>query len=261
MISLLKQLNYSPPNLKEYQGNNLEVKLDESEYTYYLSVNDHKWTTYNIKYHTQAYEVYSHYYFAKGHCICTGLGFGARESWLLNKDGVSKVTVIENSEEVIEYHKINNPDLYNNIEIINTNASEYKGKCDTLLLDHYEQEHPIEILTDASEILKNIECDTMWFWPLEWLLSLHQQDFISDFLIKPNRGLFTRWHELHMYLSAMTEYNPSVKDKEFSATRLDTYNAIKEVFNLDKLPEISEDLLSSFYFMLSIAVRINNEDR
>ena len=31
--------------------------------------------------HDEAYELYSHYDLAKGHCICTGLGFGVRENW------------------------------------------------------------------------------------------------------------------------------------------------------------------------------------
>ena len=35
--------------------------------------------SYRIKDHDEAYELYSHYDLAKGHCICTGLGFGVRE--------------------------------------------------------------------------------------------------------------------------------------------------------------------------------------
>ena len=219
MIELLKQLNYFPPNVKEYSGGGLEIVFDELQSNYRMLVNGHEWTSYNIRTHSQAYEVYSHYYFAKGHCICTGLGLGARESWLLKKDDVSKLTVIEKSEEVIEYHKINNPDLYNNIEIINMDALEYKGKCDTLLLDHYEQESMNYILNNASQILKNIDCNVMWIWTLEDFITLYQRH-----LNRENR---------------------------FSLLKIDIYNQFKEDLNLDKLPEVTEDLLDLFYFMFN----------
>ena len=219
MIELLKQLNYSPPNIKEYSGGSLKIVFDESQSNYQMLVNGHEWTSYNTRTHSQAYEVYSHYYFAKGHCICTGLGLGARESWLLKKEDVSKLTVIEKSEEVIEYHKINNPDLYNNIEIINIDALEYKGKCDTLLLDHYEQETVNYILTNASQISKNIDCNVMWIWTFEDFVTLYQRHL--------NRN------------------------KRSHSSKIEVYNEMKERFNLDKLPEVTEDLLELFFFMFN----------
>ena len=222
MIELLKQLNYSQPNVKEYSCDNFEVVFDKKHSNYRFLVGGQEWTSYNIRTHAQVYEVYSHYYFAKGHCICTGLGFGARENWILRKDGVSKVTVIEKSKEVIEYQQSINPELCENIEIIHADASEYKGKCDTLLLDHYEQEIVNYKLFDASNISKNIDCDLMWFWTLEVFITLYQRH--------KNR-----------------------KSKSYMS-KVDVYNLIKTSnpdYTLDKLPDVTEDLLDLFFFMYS----------
>jgi len=48
-------------------------------------------------------EQYSHFKLAEGDCICTGLGFLLRESWLLENPRVTKITVIEKNVVVIHY--------------------------------------------------------------------------------------------------------------------------------------------------------------
>ena len=260
MIELLKQLNYFPPNVKEYSGGGLEIVFDELQSNYRMLINGDEWTSYNTKTYSQVYEVYSHHYFAKGHCICTGLGLGVRESWILKKKEVTKVTVLEKNEEVIEYHKINNPNLYNNIEIINADVSEYKGKCDTLLLDHYEQETVNEIFEDASQVSKNIDCNEMWIWTLEDFVTLYQrylnrQNNMSAF--GENVIDFGNLKESKELSSASTSGIWMAEDKNPSPFRsstidkVDVYNYLKETFNLDKLPEVTEDLLHLFYFMFN----------
>ena len=109
MLRLLNQLNYTPPNLQLYQTDSCEVTFDNLNQMYRLSVKGEEWMSYRIKDHDQAYELYSHYDLANGHCICTGLGLGVRENWLLNKKEVSKLTVVEKSKEVIDYHRYINP--------------------------------------------------------------------------------------------------------------------------------------------------------
>ena len=140
MLRLLDQLNYTPPNLKLYKKDSCEVTFDDYNQMYRLFINGEDYMSYRIKDHDEAYELYSHYDLAKGHCICTGLGFGVRENWLLTKKEVSKVTVLEKNKEVIDYHKYINPKLFDDVEVIHISAYDYKGKCDTLLLDHYEDE-------------------------------------------------------------------------------------------------------------------------
>ena len=165
MIEILKKFNYTSPNIIEYEKGNLKIENKNTDYNLYLK--DEQWMTYNNVSHEQAFELYSHYHLAKGHCICTGLGFGVRENWILTKPEVSKITVIEKNKEIIEYHQHIKSPFLNHIEIINCDASEYIGKCDTLLLDHYENQSEDQIVSDVLNITNNIECDMLWFWPLE----------------------------------------------------------------------------------------------
>jgi hypothetical protein len=161
----LIETNYSPPTLIPFSRNEIDVVLENN--IYFLYENGRQWMSYDSNSHTQALQLFSHYDIAKGHCICTGLGFGVRENWLLKKPGVSKITIIEKNKNIIEYNKIINPELMKNVEVINENASDYKGKCDTLLLDHYESQSPNYILNNVESCVKNIKSQIMWFWPLE----------------------------------------------------------------------------------------------
>jgi len=229
MLRLLNQLNYTPPNLKLYKKDTCEVTFDDYNQMYRLFIGGEDYMSYKINDHDEAYELYSHYDLAKGHCICTGLGFGVRENWLLTKKEVSKVTVLEKNKEVIDYHKYLNPKLFDDVEVIHINAYDYKGKCDTLLLDHYEDEagnaklEPKKIVNDmfvlqaASEISDNIECDRMWMWTLE--------------LIVAERS-WQRSCEVGSYVS-----------------KTSIYNEIKTEFNLNKLPDLTEEELQLYYFM------------
>ncbi len=223
MITLLEQLNYNPPKIEEYQKGDLTVVYDTKHgyYRFWIGPPDtaRELMTYNPVNHEQAYELYSHYHFAKGHCICTGLGFGVRESWLLNKKSVSKITVIEKTKEVIEYQQLMNPELCKNIEIIHADVSDYKGKCDTLLIDHIEDEHDTYKLAQAHKLSQNIDCNVLWLWALEDMVTVLQR------------------HQNRTNL------------EEPFITKVGVYNQIKTSFGLDRLPEVDEELLDLLYFM------------
>jgi hypothetical protein len=207
-LDILRYNNYEPIKIKEYKKNNLEIKQIYPE-KFALYVDDVQWMTYDFYTHEQVFEVFSHYYLAKGHCICTGLGFGARESWLLNNKRVNKITVIEKSKDIIEYHKENNPDLMSRIEVINSDCLQYFGECDTLLLDHYENESSDEILKNAKIVSDNIKCDNMFIWPLEKILISTKNNY-------PNLSF------------------------------LDIYNQIKKEYSLNKLPILDEETINKF---------------
>ena len=114
------------------------------------------------------------------------------------------------------------------MEVIHISAYDYKGKCDTLLLDHYEDDagnaklEPKKIVNDmfvlqaASEISDNIECDRMWMWTLELIVA---------------EKSWQRSCEVGSYVS-----------------KTSVYNEIKTQFNL-KLPDLSEEELNLYYFM------------
>lgn len=165
------------PKVIPYEEDNLvieEVYVQNLKNVFKLSVENEKWMVSSIENLEALFEVYSHYDLAKGHCICSGLGFGIREKWLLSKKEVTKVTVLEKNIEVINYHKKINPDLVNQIEIVHCDASQYKGECDTLLLDHYELlpfSNLDDFFSNIKECSNNIKHNTLWFWPLEYVIS------------------------------------------------------------------------------------------
>ncbi len=131
-----------------------------------ISCGGFEWMTYNFSTHEEALELYSQYRIAEGHCVCTGLGLGVREQWLLRNPKVTKITVIEKSADVIEFHRRHNPETMSKIEVVHGDASEAHGVCDTLLLDHYI--YPCEsIIPDARRICSKIIHERSWWWPLE----------------------------------------------------------------------------------------------
>lgn len=167
--TLQKKYNYPNVSIEEYCKDGLEISFEDE---YILKVDGVQWMTYNPYTHDQGFnQVFSHYYIAEGHCICTGLGFGIRERWLLNKPEVTKITVIENEKRIIDYHQKHNPDLCEKIDIVHCNARDYVGECDTLLLDHYEGMDVVGFSLDAYEIQKNISSKQTWFWTFETYLS------------------------------------------------------------------------------------------
>lgn len=207
-LDILKYHNYEPVKIQEYKKGSLEIKK-VNPILYVLYVDGVQWMTYNYYTHEQAFEFLSQYTIARGHCICTGLGFGIRESWLLNNKNVSKITVIEKNKCVIDYHKEINPEFMNKIEVIHSDCEEYTGECDTLLLDHYEFEESYDILQNANKICSNIKCNTMFLWPMERLL------------IERKR------------------YNPHY-------SYLKIYNEIKETYSLNKLPCFDDETINKF---------------
>ncbi|MCK9415224.1 hypothetical protein M0Q97_01035 [Candidatus Dojkabacteria bacterium] len=187
MLDILKTFNYSEPNIKIYQDkrslefgpsgfyNNFEI-IKEKEF-YILKVNGNQWMMYDTISHLQASQLFAHYYIASGDVIATGLGLGVRENWLLNNPKIKSLTILEKNENIIEYHKEVNPILFEKANVVNCDAKTYKGKCNTLLLDHYEFESLYDIANDVKNICNNnIECDQVWFWHIETqiLADLHQ---------------------------------------------------------------------------------------
>jgi hypothetical protein len=222
MLSLLSKLNYIPPKIVTGKFGRMDITLNEVKY-YYLTVDGVQWMAYDSVNHVEAYDVYSHYILAEGHVICSGMGFGSRENWLLTKPEVTKLTILEKNAEIFEYHKqIRSPFLSDKrVEVVIGNASDYKGSCDVLLLDHYELQDYSQILADVNTIQKNIECRLLWFWPIEQII-MHCR----------------KWH--------------SDNDAPYNLiTKLDAYNLIKKNHDLYKLPELDSETLNLFCMMFN----------
>ena len=173
----LKELGYTPPIIKSYDKNGINVCLTEAYGNWNHKLNEFwKLTVDGVQYmtldkgHEQVFEFYSHYKLAKGHVICTGLGFGIREQWIATKPEVTKVTVLEKFEGVIDYHKDIGTKWSDKIEIIHCDANDYKGSCDFLSIDHIEFDDASTFIRGIKKICNNITHECAWFWLLEtWI--------------------------------------------------------------------------------------------
>lgn len=210
----LYSLGFVQPTIKpaSFGGMTIKKELIDGNEFFYLLQDGVRWMAWNRTTHKEVFELYTHHHLAKGHCICTGLGFGLREKWLLSKQDVTKITVIEKNKNIIEYHRQFNPDLMERIEVVCCDVYEYKGECDTLLIDNFEGspiEHEYSWLCSIQHISQNIKHDVMWAWPLEGILSLHYRNYI---------GL----------------------------TLFELYTSIKKYFDLHTLPDLTEHQLLNY---------------
>jgi hypothetical protein len=230
MLDLLTAFNYNPPNIIAGKWDTVEITLNGNGY-YYLMIDGKQWMAYDVNTHLEAYEVYSHYQLAEGNVVVTGLGFGARENWILSKKEVTKLTIIEKSKELINLHYTLNSEFLNDerVEIINVDALDYKGECDVLLLDHYELDDYEYILADVKKIQDKINCKKMWFWPFERII-MHSR----------------RWHS----------FNDSPHNL---ITKHQAFNLLKENWKLDKLPDYGEQQINLFCMMFHSKLFSNSE--
>jgi len=162
---VLDELQYKLPNIVDDEFDDLKVVTQNNIIR--LFIDSQQWMALSHKTLKEVSEQYSHFILAEGHCICTGLGFLLRETWLLENPKVTNITVIEKSKSVIKYHEKHNSHIIDKLNIINCDVMSYSGSCDTLLLDHYEWEKIDYISENINEILKNIKCGQVWFWPIE----------------------------------------------------------------------------------------------
>lgn len=202
--SFLYNLGFSLPTIENFEKENFQVVKTNSDVTYYQD--GLRWMCYDFESNIEAFQFYSHFHFAKGHCCCTGLGFLIRENWLLTKKDVTKITVLEKNENIIKYHYKFNPKIMERLEVIHTDAYEYTGSCDTLLIDNFEGgiQHEPEFCLSVKSLCENINSSLMWFWPLEFFLTCHYRSYLGISLI-------------------------------------DLYNKFRNYFGLYKLPVLTED--------------------
>jgi hypothetical protein len=195
--NFLKNLNFSGPIIEEYAKNNF--KIEKIDGVFVFKQDGFQWMIWDQKTNEQVFNFYSHYCLAKGHVICTGMGFLLREKWLLSKPDVSKITVIEINKNIIEYHKLFNPDILRSIEVVNDNVYDFKGECDTLLIDNFEGDytHEYNFLYGTKVICDNINHKVAWMWPMEGILNLHYKEYIG-------LSLFELYNNIKKYFDLRT---------------------------------------------------------
>lgn len=180
-------------NIFEDEYKSLKIVTTEQGLT--LFVNGESWMTYHPC-NNQIYQMYSHNYYAYGDVIATGLGFGLRELMLLDNEKVKSVTVIERSQDLIEWHQIHNKPLMDKINVVCSDANDVRAKCDVLLLDHYEHAMP----GDFDKIYNNIEHNLFWYWPAELTLNYELVRRKYPTLPKYDKRLFAMFKHLCYYM-------------------------------------------------------------
>jgi hypothetical protein len=161
--------------IKESSKNNVKVT---KEGNYWRLIGDVQFMQLHTKSKVEIKELYSSYDLAYGDVLITGLGFGLLALWLSNKPQVKSVTVVEQSQDVIDLFLENNS-LPDKVKIIVADANTYTTDVhyDCLLLDHYKDgaEEKVDYKT-LQKIAVNIPHDLLWFWSIELLYvkSIHE---------------------------------------------------------------------------------------
>jgi len=150
------------PNMVPHKSNNFELTVEGTIGTIYLDNQMYMRcdSSKNFVYE----DILAHNYIAHGHVIATGMGFLIREKLLLDNPKVEKLTVLEISSDLIDYHCKYNKDVIDRIDVVQCDANEYKGSCDVLLVDHHDDAHHWE---NYAKCVENIDHKVSWFWPIE----------------------------------------------------------------------------------------------
>jgi len=237
MLETLKIFNYTPPNINiiedEYlqkfgpTGPNSIFKIVNENNVYRLLVKGEQWMMYNNNDHMQGAQLFAHYYIANGDVLATGLGFAIRECWLLNNQKIKSLTILEKNQHIIDYQKKANPLLFEKTNIICCDVKDYKSNkiYDTLLLDHYEFETMGDIIDDVKTTCNNIKCKKLWFWHLE-------TQILADLHNRPEQWICEDFRSDRFKIDIETLKN--IKP---------VYDNIKNVYGLDKLPNLTADEL------------------
>jgi hypothetical protein len=171
-----------------------------------------------------------------GHCVCTGLGLGLKEICLSEKPTVTKITVIEKNQNLIDWFKEVVPKAgisLNKFQFICDDADEIKGiQSNCLFLDHYKNDFDyhntlqpsnhtnfVDIIERSKKIAKNNSQQVLWFWPLAHIFSSWAQETSSKIDMKS----FNRW----VQLVEMNEMLPRMSDVNFKKNVLLFFNLTK----------------------------------
>jgi hypothetical protein len=176
------------PNVVIKEGTSNNVSIVDDNGTWRLYGDDVQFMQLVAKTNREIKELYSSFDLAYGDVLITGLGFGIISLWVANKPGVTSVTVIENSQDVIDLFLANN-ELPENVTIILGDADNYTTDThyDCLLLDHFKDgdERPFTYAR-VQNVARNIPHDLFWFWSIEQRYACRICDFtLEDLYIHP----------------------------------------------------------------------------
>lgn len=133
--------------------------------------------------------------FGYGHCVCTGMGLGLRETYLADKPEVTKITVVDYNQDVIDWYREEAPKSGVDIgkfEFVCQDADRLEGlSCDCLFLDHYDGDSAIlaTVASRSINIARNNRYNLFWFWPALYVYA----DWAQHSMRGINADTFAEW--------------------------------------------------------------------
>ena len=145
-----------------------EFSLSFEENSYRLCRNDAQLMCLYKPNYRELKEQYAMYDLAYGDVILTGFGLGILPLWVASKPGVTSVTVLELSKEVVDLFLLHNT-MPEKITIVYADAKTYTTdeEYDCLFMDHFPDHKAWPVYKEVSQIANNIHHKVLWFYSLE----------------------------------------------------------------------------------------------
>jgi hypothetical protein len=156
------------PHLKPYKKGNLEILAYDDGVV--LLIDGFQWMSYEPTKEVTFNQLKAEIELGYGHCVTTGLGLGLKEISLAKKESVTKITIFEYSQEVVDWFKQATAEAnidISKMEFIVGDANKVSNiKCDCLFPNHFVQESADKNVIETANFVKNHEFKVLWFFPM-----------------------------------------------------------------------------------------------
>lgn len=199
------------PNFVIKEGTSNNVSIVNHNGTWRLYGDGLQFMQLITKSNREVKELYSSYDLAYGDVLITGLGFGIIALWTCNKPEVTSVTVVENSQDVIDLFLANNK-VPNNMTIICADANNYTTNkhYNCLLLDHFSDDvEDAFTYAKIKKVSENLSHDLFWFWSLEEkyadkMYNISHKDLYIEPIDLSNYNFGLKWQAWKKFLQIPT---------------------------------------------------------
>lgn len=185
-------------NIEQYNGDTVTIQFKNGWYR--LLINNEPWMLEHSTLNIAAKQFFGCNYISSGKVLTSGLGFGILPYMLCENKAVESVTVIERSQELINYFLSKNI-LPDKLKIINADINNFKTDeyFDTVVLDHYEMESYEEQINNLKKVFNQIPNHSIFYcWRIEEI-------FLHKILNSDRNNLDKHnWNELKNYIGIPT---------------------------------------------------------